>query len=94
MTRNLSDRVEAVAPVCPRPLRQRLWQILQTMLHDRRQAWDLRPDGSYVQRTPTTEDGKLGPETQGTHATFMEVMRQRTERSVPEGNSACQPEGH
>ena len=94
MTRNLSDRVEAVAPVCPRPLRQRLWQILQTMLHDRRQAWDLRPDGSYVQRTPATEDGKLGPETQGTHATFMEVMRQRTERSVPEGSSACQPEGH
>jgi hypothetical protein len=58
------------------------------MLHDRRQAWDLQPDGSYVQRTPATGDGKPGPATQGTQATFMEVMRQRTERSVPAGGGA------
>jgi polyphosphate kinase len=91
MSRNLSDRVEAIAPVCVRSLRQRLWRILQTMLKDRRQAWDLRPDGSYVQRTPAEADGKPGPETQGTHATFMEVAHQRTELGVPVGGSACQP---
>jgi polyphosphate kinase len=90
MKRNLSDRVEAVAPVRAKPLRQRLWLILQTMLHDRRQAWDLRPDGSYVQRTPAEGDGQPGPETQGTHATFMDLMRKRTELGVPAGGSAVQ----
>ena len=91
MTRNLSERVEAIAPVRSRPLRQRSWRILQIMLHDRRQAWDLRPDGSYVQRRPVEVDGKPGPETQGTQATFMELTRQRTEASVAAGGSACQP---
>jgi polyphosphate kinase len=90
MTRNLSDRVEAVAPVGARPLRQRLWQILQIMLHDRRQAWDLRPDGPYVQRTPPAADGQPGPETQGTHATLMELTRQRAEAGAPAAASGCQ----
>jgi polyphosphate kinase len=90
MTRNLSDRVEAVAPVCPRPLRQWLWRILQIMLHDRRQAWDLGPDGSYVQRTPAAGDDKPGPETQGTHATLMELTRQRTELNVQAGGGTYQ----
>jgi polyphosphate kinase len=82
MTRNLSDRVEAVAPVRSRPLRQRLWNILQIMVHDRRQAWDLQPDGSYVQRRPAEADGKTGPENQGTHATLMELTRKRSELDV------------
>jgi polyphosphate kinase len=79
MTRNLSERVEAVAPVRARPLRQRLWRILEIMLHDRRQAWDLRPDGTYVQRVPAAEDGAAGPEVVGTQPTLMDVTRQRAE---------------
>src|SRR5262249_11266795 len=43
MARNLSDRVEAIAPVRDPALRRRLWEVLQVMLHDQRQAWDLRP---------------------------------------------------
>ncbi len=63
MQRNLSDRVEAVAPVEPRALKERLWEILDVSLHDQRQAWDMQPDGSYVQRQPApdaTEEERIG----------------------------------
>ena len=60
MYRNLQTRVEATAPVEARPLRQRLWEILQVMLNDKRSAWDLQPDGSYVQRTPADPSQELG----------------------------------
>jgi polyphosphate kinase len=52
MYRNLNTRVEAAAPVEARPLRQRLWGLLQTALEDRRQVWEMQPDGSYRQRDP------------------------------------------
>jgi polyphosphate kinase len=63
MQRNLSDRVEAVAPVEPRALKERLWEILELGLFDQRQAWDMKPDGSYVQRRPSagsTEEERIG----------------------------------
>jgi len=70
MSRNLLARVEAVVPVEQRNLRERLWMILQTMMQDHRQAWDMRPDGSYVQRT--------GPDTDpGTHVTLMNYQREQ-----------------
>jgi polyphosphate kinase len=60
MYRNLSARVEAIAPVQQRPLRQRLWEILQIMLNDRSSAWDMHPDGSYTQRTPQDSSEEMG----------------------------------
>ena len=48
MFRNLSRRVEAAAPVEDRAARERLWEILDICLQDRRQAWSMQPDGSYV----------------------------------------------
>jgi polyphosphate kinase len=71
MERNLSRRVEAIAPIEATPLRQRLWQILQTMLADRRQAWDMHSDGTYTQRVPPADAPHDGPETLGTQATLM-----------------------
>jgi polyphosphate kinase len=59
-------RVEAIAPVEAPPLRQRLWQIPQVMLQDHRQAWDMQPDGSYVQRVPLAGGPLDGPEKVGT----------------------------
>jgi polyphosphate kinase len=75
MERNLSDRVEAITPVESRPLRERLYAILQIMLCDQRQAWDMKPDGSYVQRTPVP--GATGPEAVGTHQTLMDLARKQ-----------------
>jgi polyphosphate kinase len=68
MYRNLSSRVEAVTPIEPRPLRERLWQIISIMLADKRQAWDMHPDGSYIQRQPTDPDKDIG-----THRKLMQL---------------------
>jgi polyphosphate kinase len=86
MERNLSDRVEAITPVRSRPLRQRLWEILQVMLADQRQAWDLQPDGHYVQRQPP-EGG--GPATLGCQQVLMDLTRRRAERGE---SAACRQE--
>lgn len=75
MYRNLLARVELTAPVEKPALRQRLWQILQTLLADQRQAWDMRPDGSYAQRTPTD------PLQIGSQQTFMSEARQLAAKS-------------
>jgi hypothetical protein len=34
---------------------ERLQQVLEVCLADNRQAWDLQPDGSYIQRQPGEE---------------------------------------
>jgi polyphosphate kinase len=47
MERNLSRRVEAIAPIKNPELKERLWDILQVSLADCRQAWDMQADGSY-----------------------------------------------
>ena len=87
MYRNLLERVEALVPVEDRPLRERLWETLQVMLNDNRQAWDMRPDGSYTQRKPA--DGEAE---RGTHATLMALARQRT--SGPGSGGAGCASGH
>jgi polyphosphate kinase len=69
MHRNLSDRVEAIAPIEPRLLKERLWEILRVCLEDHRQAWDMQPDGTYIQRKPPPD--ATGPALEGTHATLM-----------------------
>jgi polyphosphate kinase len=50
MKRNLESRVETVVPVESPALRKQLRFILKTQLADRRSAWEMQPDGSYVQR--------------------------------------------
>lgn len=52
MPRNLDRRIEAAAPVEALAHRQTLLGVLELMLEDNRQAWDLQPDGTYVQRRP------------------------------------------
>jgi len=56
MKRNLESRVEVVAPVDTPDLQRELRQILDVQLNDRRSAWDMQPDGSYVQRIPGEDD--------------------------------------
>ncbi|HYJ79666.1 MAG TPA: polyphosphate kinase 1 [Longimicrobiaceae bacterium] len=50
--RNLNERVETVVPILNPALKDRLVQILHYALNDNRLAWDLHPDGRYVQRSP------------------------------------------
>jgi len=76
MFRNLSLRVEAAAPVQDRTSRERLWEILEVGLQDRRQAWELASDGSYLQLQPG--DDARGPARVGTHNWMMELARRRS----------------
>ena len=50
MKRNLNSRVEVLTPVERPELRRDLRFMLDTQLSDRRSAWEMRADGSYVQR--------------------------------------------
>ena len=52
MQRNLESRVEVVTPVSDANLCADLRMILDAQLGDQRSAWEMQPDGSYVQRTP------------------------------------------
>lgn len=56
MQRNLDRRVEAVTPVEDPACAKELKEILNILLADNRQAWDLQPDGSYIQRQPSKND--------------------------------------
>jgi polyphosphate kinase len=65
MPRNLERRVEVVVPIVDRALHHRFASLLRAYLTDFRQGWDLQPDGSYVQRTPSS------PDEQGSHKALM-----------------------
>ncbi|ERH00901.1 MAG: polyphosphate kinase 1 [Halonotius sp. J07HN6] len=56
MTRNLDNRVEAVAPVTDEHLRGELQFILETILSDNRRRWLLQADGSYEQVEPADDE--------------------------------------
>ncbi len=73
MYRNLLARVEAVAPILDRRLRQRCLEILQVMLADPCQAWEMQPEGSYRRR----EDDAPEALSRGTHQALMELTRRR-----------------
>ncbi len=51
-------------------LQARLTEILEIMLADNRQAWDLAPDGVWTQRRPAP-----GENDRGTHQRLMDIAR-------------------
>lgn len=55
MQRNLDRRVEAVTPIEDPNCVADLTEILQILLADNRQSWELQPDGSYVRCQPTAD---------------------------------------
>lgn len=68
MTRNLSRRVEAITPIEDPDIAKELQEILGIMLADNRQAWELQPDGTYVQREPERHQKE-----QSTHQVLMDM---------------------
>ncbi len=71
MRRNLSSRIEILVPVEDADLRKRLRILLDVQLGDRRSAWEMQPDGSYVQLRPPEGSEGLG---------CQEVLIRMTER--------------
>ena len=60
MKRNLESRVEVVTPVETDTLQAELRQILDTQLNDRRSAWEMQSDGTYIQYQPANENEEIG----------------------------------
>jgi len=60
MTRNLSRRMEAVAPVCDPVIKNELDTILRTYEEDNCSAWDMQPDGEYLRRRPAPGEARRG----------------------------------
>jgi len=58
MKRNLESRVEVLAPVEAPKLQAELRSFLEVQLEDQRNAWDMKSDGRYVQREPSTKGRK------------------------------------
>ncbi|MFM8005047.1 MAG: phospholipase D-like domain-containing protein, partial [Dolichospermum sp.] len=52
MRRNLDRRVEVITPIKDQDIAKDLQEILGIMLADNRHAWELQPDGNYIQRCP------------------------------------------
>ncbi len=77
MHRNLHNRVELIVPILEVKLREKLWEFIDIMLQDNRQAWMLQEDGSYIQKTPLE-----GEEEKGTHMALMNKTIQR-EKALP-----------
>ena len=84
MYRNLNTRVECAAPIEGRRHRERLWEILQFHLTDRRQRWIMQPDGSYAPSDPievATGTHASDPEFIGTHQRLMQVVQEMHARA-------------
>jgi polyphosphate kinase len=79
MYRNLNTRVECATPIEARRHRERLWEILQFHLNDRRQRWLMKPDGSYEPSDPVAvpvgADAEH-PEYIGTHQRLMRLTHE------------------
>ena len=73
MRRNLESRVEILVPVLDPAHREELKFFLDVQLADTRSAWEMQPDGSYVQRQPKGR----GPATVGSQQTFIEAAEKR-----------------
>ena len=56
MPRNLNRRVETVTPIEEEDLIAQLKTILEVTLADNRHAWELQPDGTYIQRRPQANE--------------------------------------
>jgi len=77
MKRNLEYRVEILVPVEEPGLQKELRTLLDSQWHDRRAAWDLLPEGSYVQRQP-----KNAVEQQDCQELMMELVQKRHRDAV------------
>ena len=60
MPRNLDRRIEAVLPIGAPDHRRTIRDLMELMWHDNRQAWELNPDGAYVQRQPPSSEQERG----------------------------------
>lgn len=74
MKRNLEARVEVLCPVETPAIAREIRAIIDVHLQDKRSAWDMQPDGSYIQRMPAEPDAVAG-----SHCQLIELAEKRGE---------------
>ena len=77
MKRNLEARVEIMCPVTVPDLTRELRTIFDCYDADHRSAWDMQPDGNYIQRRPA--EGESG---EGTHQMLIAQAQKRLKESL------------
>ena len=82
MTRNLSRRMEAVAPVCDPVVKAELESILRVYEQDNCSAWDMRPDGEYVRWQPGAGEARRAAQ-----EVFIEQCAEREAGGEPRARS-------
>jgi len=75
MKRNLEARVEVLCPVEGSALMREMGDIMDVYLQDTRSAWNMQPDGSYVQRAPVDPDSAVG-----SHSHLIALTEKRVEQ--------------
>jgi polyphosphate kinase len=70
MHRNLHSRVEVITPISDPNLKRKMWDFFEVMANDKRRAWDLQNDGSYVQRRDN--------DSKGTHIEMIKYIKEKT----------------
>ena len=56
MKRNLESRVEVVTPIEDKNCQQRLREMIDIQLSNKRSVWDMQSDGTYTKRQPEKDD--------------------------------------
>ena len=79
MKRNLEARVEILCPISDPGLTRELRQVFDTCDADRRSAWDMQSDGSYLQRGSAEGEGG-----EGTHQMLIARADRRVKESLKE----------
>jgi polyphosphate kinase len=77
MKRNLEARVEILCPVEQPELTRELRAILDVYAADDRSAWEMKEDGTYVQRIPAGEESNLG-----SHQMLIALAEKRMKKSL------------
>jgi polyphosphate kinase len=73
MHRNLTGRVEAVAPIEEHAYRERIFDFLMVLLEDHRQGWQMNSNGTYTKLKVKSVKKDIG-----THALLMLKARPKT----------------
>ncbi|BCG48360.1 Polyphosphate kinase [Citrifermentans bremense] len=85
MKRNLEARVEILCPVTAPELTAELRAVFDCYDADHRSAWEMQPDGSYVQRKPA--EGENG---EGTHQMLIAQAQKRLKESLKQKKKPLQ----
>jgi polyphosphate kinase len=85
MKRNLEARVEIMCPVTSPELTRELRTVFDCYDADHRSAWDMRPDGSYLQRQPAEEESG-----EGTHQMLIAQAQRRLKESLKQKKKPMQ----